>query len=145
LCDCNDTEFSAFYSNQSTQKPKKYDRAPATTNARISAMLQYMLCVSRFAHYIKVLGREKVGTFTTAEAFEQYLQEWVVNYVTTDLEASLDTKSRFPLREAKVQVFEQPGKPGAYQCIMHLAPHYELDELIAAVRIATELAPARVV
>jgi type VI secretion system protein ImpD len=145
LCDCNDTEFSAFYSNQSTQKPKKYDRLPATTNARISAMLQYMLCVSRFAHYIKVLGREKIGTFTTAEAFEKYLHDWVINYVTSDLEASLETKSRFPLREAKVQVFEQPGKPGSYQCVMHLAPHYELDELIAAVRIATELAPARVV
>lgn len=145
LCDCSDTEFAAFYSNQSTQKPKKYDRAPATTNARISAMLQYMLCVSRFAHYIKVLGREKVGTFTEAETFERFLQEWVVNYVTTDLEASMETKARFPLREAKVQVFEQPGKPGSYQCVMHLAPHYELDELIAAVRIATELAPARVV
>jgi type VI secretion system protein ImpD len=144
LCDCSDTEFSAFYSNQSAQKPKKYDRAAATTNARISAMLQYMLCVSRFAHYIKVLGREKVGTFTTPDAFEQFLQEWVVRYVTTDPEAPPETKARFPLREARVQVFDQPGKPGAYQCVMHLAPHYELDDMIAAVRIATELAPARI-
>jgi type VI secretion system protein ImpD len=143
LSDCADTEFSAFYSNQSVQKPKKYDRQAATTNARISSMLQYMLCVSRFAHYIKVLGREKIGSFTERESFERYLQEWVVRYVTTDLEASAETKARFPLREAKVQVFEQPGKPGSHQCVMHLAPHYELDELVAAVRIATELAPAR--
>lgn len=145
LADCADTEFSAFYSNQSIQRPKKYDRPAATTNARISSMLQYMLCVSRFAHYIKVLGREKVGSFTEASAFEQYLQEWVVRYVTTDLEASPETKARFPLREARVQVFEQPGKPGSHQCVMHLAPHYELDELVAAVRIATELAPARMI
>ncbi|MGE0756110.1 MAG: type VI secretion system contractile sheath large subunit [Pirellulaceae bacterium] len=144
LCDCPDTDYSAFFSNQSTQKPKRYDRPAATTNARISSMLQYMLCVSRFAHYIKVLGREKIGSFTTPDAFEQFLQEWVVRYVTTDVEAPAETKARFPLREAKVQVFEQPGKPGAYQCVMHLAPHYELDEMIAAVRIATELAPARV-
>ena len=143
LCDCSDTEYSAFYSNQSAQKPKKYDRSAATTNARISSMLQYMLCVSRFAHYIKVLGREKVGSFTDAPAFEKYLQDWVVQYVTTDLEAAPETKARFPLREAKVQVFEQPGKPGSHQCVMHLAPHYELDDLVAAVRIATELAPAR--
>lgn len=143
LCDCKDTEFSAFYSNASAQKPKLYDRAAATTNAKISAMLQYMLCVSRFAHYIKVLGRDKVGSFVEAETFETFLQNWIVRYVTTDSDAAQATKARFPLREAKVQVHEQPGKPGSYQCVMHLAPHYELDDLTAAIKIATELAPAR--
>lgn len=143
LADCADTEFAAFYSNQSVQKPKKYDRPAATTNARISSMLQYMLCVSRFAHYIKVLGRDKVGSFAEASSLEQFLQEWIVKYVTTDPEAAPETKARFPLREARVQLFDLPGKPGCHQCVMHLAPHYELDELTAAVRIATELAPAR--
>lgn len=143
LCDCKDTEYSAFYSNQSTQKPKKYDRPAATTNARLSSMLQYMLCVSRFAHYIKVQIRDKVGSFGEADEVQRFLNEWVATYVTTDSGASQDTKARFPLREAKVQVREQPGKPGSYQCVMHFAPHYELDELTASVRIATELAPPR--
>ena len=144
LCDCKDTQYSAFYSNQSIQKPKKYDRPAATTNARLSSMLQYMLCISRFAHYVKVQVRDKVGSFGEPEELQSFLNAWVAAYVTTDASASQDTKARFPLREAKVQVREQPGKPGSYQCVMHFAPHYELDELTAAIRIATELVPPRV-
>jgi type VI secretion system ImpC/EvpB family protein len=143
LCDCKDTKYSAFYSNQSVQKPKKYDRPVATTNAKLSSMLQYMLCVSRFAHYVKVQVRDKVGSFGEADELQRFLNDWVAHYVTTDSSASQDTKARFPLRKAKVQVREQPGKPGSYQCVMHFAPHYELDELTAAVRIATELVPPR--
>jgi type VI secretion system ImpC/EvpB family protein len=143
LCDCKDTNYSAFYSNQSIQKSKKYDRQNATTNAKISSMLQYMLCVSRFAHYIKVLGRDKVGSFTETEELERFLQNWIVRYVTADSEASPQVKAGHPLREANVQVRTIPGKAGAYQCVMHLAPHYELDELSATVRVATELAPGR--
>lgn len=144
LCHCQDTEHSAFYSNQSAQKPKAYDRQVATVNARMSSMLRYMFCVSRFAHYIKVLGRDKIGSFAEAEEFEKFLQAWIVQYVTVDPEASADVKSRFPLREAQVQVRPNPGKPGSYQCVMHLLPHYELDELSASVRVVTELNPSRV-
>lgn len=143
LCDCKDTPYSAFYSNPSLQQPKIYDRPAATANARLSARLQYMLCVSRFAHYIKVLGRDKVGSFGEAGELQQFLERWIVRYVTADAEASPETKARFPLREAQIEVIEQPGKPGAYQCVMQLAPHYELDELRATVRVATELAPPR--
>jgi len=143
LCDCKDTEYSAFYSNPSIQQPKKYDRPAATANAKMSAMLQYTLCVSRFAHYVKVLGRDKIGVFSEPAELERFLDGWIVTYVTTDEDASPQVRARFPLREARVEVKEQPGKPGAYQCIMHLAPHYELDELTATVRIATELAPPR--
>jgi type VI secretion system protein ImpD len=126
------------------QKPRQYDRAAATVNARISAMLQYMLCVSRFAHYVKVLGRDRVGTFSEPEELERFLQDWITRFVTTDAEASPEVRARFPLREASVQVRPQPGRPGEYQCVMHLSPHYELDELAASVRIATELAPPRI-
>lgn len=143
LCPCHDTPYSAFYSNQSTQKAKRYDRQAATTNAKISAMLQYMLCVSRFAHYVKILGRDKLGAFGEAEELEAMLQNWIVRYVTSDSEASAEVKARFPLREARVEVRERPDKPGAYDCVMQLAPHYELDELQAAVRINTQLAPGR--
>ncbi len=143
LCDCKDTEYSAFYSNQSIQQPKTYDRQAATVNARLAAMLQYVLCVSRFAHYVKVLGRDKVGALSEPDELESFLENWIVRYVTTDAEATPEVKARFPLREARVEIRQQLGKPGAYQCVMHLAPHYELDELTASVKIATELAPPR--
>ena len=143
LGDCQDTDYAAFYSSQSLQRPKKYDRLAATLNARMSSLLQYMLCVSRFAHYVKVMGRDKVGTFGEPQEFEQFLQDWITRYVTPDAEAPPEVRARFPLREAQVRVRAQPGKPGSFECVMHLAPHYELDELTAAVRVRTELAPPR--
>jgi type VI secretion system ImpC/EvpB family protein len=143
LCDCHDTEFSAFYSTHSVQKPNRYDRADANRNAEISARLQYMLCVSRFAHYIKVLARSKVGAYHEAQDFEHFLHDWLFRYVTSDSEATMETKSRRPLRDARVQVTDTPGKPGAFQCVMHLSPHFELDQVVASVRLATELSPLR--
>jgi type VI secretion system ImpC/EvpB family protein len=144
LCDCHDTEYSAFYSTHSVQKPARYDRPEASRNAEISARLQYMLCVSRFAHYIKVLARAKVGAYHEAQEFEHYLHDWLFRYVTSDAEASPEAKARHPLREAQVQVTDMPGKPGAFQCIMHLSPHFELDQVVASVRLATELSPPRI-
>jgi type VI secretion system protein ImpD len=143
VCDCRDTDFSAIYSAHSLQKPKVYSTADATRNARISAMLQFMLCVSRFAHYIKVLARDKLGSAMPAEDFQQYLHGFLVEYVCPDPDAGMDVKARQPLREADVQIRERRDKPGAYQCIIHLAPHYELDEFCASLRLSTELAPPR--
>jgi len=141
LCQAKDTEFAAFYSNQSAQKPKTYDTPEATVNARISSMLQYMLCVSRFAHYLKVIGRDKVGTLAEARDLEDFLHRWLQKYVTSDADAPLEVKAEYPLREASVQVRDKPGKPGCYQCVMHLRPHFQLDDLSAAVKLTTELAP----
>lgn len=143
LCHCKDTEYSAFYSNGSVQKPKKYDRMPATINARMSAMLQYMLCVSRFSHYIKVLARDKIGSFATADDCERYLSNWIGEYISPDQDASLAVKCRRPLREANIEVREHPGKPGHFECVVRLWPHYELDDLTAAVRLRSELAPIK--
>ena len=142
LCHCKDTEYSAYYSNGSVQKPKTYDREAATVNARMAGMLQYTLCVSRFAHYLKVLVREKLGMAIEADDVERLLEQWLVKYVTVDQEATAEVKSRFPLREASVSVRELPGQPGKFECIAHLWPHYELDDLTAAVRLKTELATA---
>ena len=144
LCHCKDTDFCAFYSNPSIQKPKRYDREVATTNAHISAMLQYIFCVSRFAHYVKVLARDKTGGFSTSQELEKLLQNWIVKYVTADAEASPDVKARHPLRAAQIKVYSVPGKPGSFNCTMHLAPHYELDELNATVTLQSELTPLRV-
>ena len=140
LCHCKDTDYSAFYSNGSVQKPKIYDREAATINARMTGMLQYTLCVSRFAHYLKVLAREKLGMAIEADDCERLLQDWLVQYVTVDQEATTEVKSRFPLREANVNVREIPGQPGKFECVAHLWPHYELDDLTASVRLTTELA-----
>jgi len=145
LCHCKDTEFSAFYTNQSAQKPKRYDELPATMNARISAMLQYMLCVSRFAHYLKVAARDKVGSFVEASECEDFLHTWLQKYVTSDSEADPDVKAEYPLREARVQVRNHPGKPGNYLCVAHLWPHFELDELNTTLRVTTELTPGQTV
>ncbi len=143
LCDCKDTDFSAFYSTASLQKPTRYDRAAATVNSQMSAMLQYMLCVSRFAHYVKVLGRDKLGAFAEFDDLEGFLQNWIVKYVTSDSEASPETKARFPLRDAQIRVEPTPGRPGSYRCQMRLLPHYELDDLEASVRVVAELSPPR--
>jgi type VI secretion system ImpC/EvpB family protein len=143
LCPCPDTEYSAFYGNQSVQKPKHFDELAATINARMSAMLQYMLCVSRFAHYLKVMVREKVGAFVGAGDCEEYLRRWLMNYTTGNDKAGQDLKARYPLREAKVQVRERPDRPGTYTCVIHLKPHFELDQMVTSVRLVTELAPGQ--
>lgn len=142
LCHCKYTEYSAFYSNPSIQDPQAYDRDIATANARLSAMLQYVLCVSRLAHYLKVMGRDKVGSFIESHDCEAYLNNWLQKYITQDDEATSDMKARFPLRDASAQVRELPGKPGSYGCVIHLQPHYQLDGMVSAVRLTTELAPA---
>ena len=139
LCHCADTDYSAFYTNQSAQKPKSYDEPGATMNARISSMLQYTLCVSRFAHYLKAIARDKMGAFSDPEDCEDFLHRWLQKYVTPDSEASAEVKARFPLREARVEVSEQPGKPGSYRCTAHLWPHFELEELAATLKVTTEL------
>jgi type VI secretion system ImpC/EvpB family protein len=143
LCHCYDTEFSAFYGNQSIQKPATYDDNRATANARLSAMLQYMFCVSRFAHYIKVLARDKTGSITTPEEVEDYLRKWLLNYVTSSDNAGPEVKARHPLREARVQVRELPDAPGSYGCQIHLRPHYQLDQMYMSVRLSTKLAEGR--
>lgn len=139
LCHCKDTGHSAFYTCFSMQKAKTYDSDIASVNARISTMLQYMLCVSRFAHYVKVIARDKVGQFGEAEEVEDYLTRWLARYITVDDTAEESAKSQFPLREGRVRIREIPGKPGSYMCAMHLRPHFQLSQLIASIRLQTQL------
>jgi type VI secretion system protein ImpD len=139
LCHCHDTEFSAFYSNASVQKPKVYDNPKATANARLSAMLQYMLCVSRFAHYLKVISRDKIGSMESPEACELYLTQWLRGYTTASDTGGPEVKSKYPLREAKVAVREIPEKPGSYHCVIHLRPHFQLDQMFTTMKLTTEL------
>jgi type VI secretion system protein ImpD len=141
LCKMQFTDYSVFYGNPSIQRPVLYDRMGATTNARLSSMLQYVLCVSRFAHFIKVLGRDKVGSMATAQSCEDMLAGWLRGYCEGNDSASQETKARRPLREARVKVSETPGKPGSYACTVHLRPHFQLDDIATGFRLTTELAP----
>ncbi|HYT92065.1 MAG TPA: type VI secretion system contractile sheath large subunit [Gemmataceae bacterium] len=143
LCHCPDTDLSAFYSNQSVQRPKAYDEAPASANARLSAMLQYILCVSRFAHYLKVIARDKIANLAGPKECEDFLQRWLLKYVSEGDGLDWGSKAKFPLREGQVRVRAHPDKPGSYLCVMHLRPHFQLDQVATTMRLATELAPSR--
>lgn len=144
LSSCKGTPLAAFYTCPSTQKPKSYNTPDAQANAKISAMLNYLLCASRFAHYIKIIGRDKIGSFQDAEQLRQELYSWIVDYITPDSEASTRIKSERPLRAAEISVKPDLTKPGSYSCTMSLSPHYELDDLQASIRLVAELAPARI-
>ena len=140
LCRCYDTPYSAFYSAPSIQRPKRYDSADAAINARISAMLHYMLCIGRFAHILKVYGRDLIGNYSTPAEIETELQRWLSNYVTPDDDANTETKSRRPLRDASVSIVPDPAKPGSYRVALRLMPHYQFDDAKASITLVTELA-----
>jgi type VI secretion system protein ImpD len=136
------SEYSVFYANQSIQQPTRYDRPLANINARLSGMLQYMLCVSRFAHYVKLIGRTFIGTMQDAEEVQAALQSWLMNYCVGSDDAPLETKARHPLREASVEIKQIPGKAGAFSCVLFLRPHFQLDDIATGFRLITQLAPA---
>lgn len=140
LCHCFETPFAAFHSNPSLQQARQHSDKGASANARISAMLQQILCASRFAHYIKVLIRDKVGAFITEQDCERHLQRWLEQYTTGRDDLSWEMRARYPLRSARVQVRELPGKPGTYTCVIHLKPHYVADQLVSELKLTTELA-----
>jgi len=141
LVHCKNTDFAAFFGGQTTNKPKVYDTPQANANARISAILPYMLAASRFAHYIKAIMRDKIGSFMTAENVQTFLNKWIGNYVLAKDDASQESKARYPLREARVDVSEIPGKPGCYNAVVFLRPHFQLEELTTSIRLVAELPP----
>jgi type VI secretion system protein ImpC len=141
LIHCKGSDYAAFFGGQTTQKPKVYDTNEANANARISAMLPYILAASRFAHYIKAIMRDKIGSFMTADAVATYLNRWIGNYVMGRDNAGQSLKAQYPLREARVDVTETPGKPGAYKAVVFLRPHFQLEELTTSIRLVAQLPP----
>ncbi|HEX5544741.1 MAG TPA: type VI secretion system contractile sheath large subunit [Nitrospira sp.] len=139
LVHCKGTDYAAFFSVQSAQKVKKYDTDAANANARLSAQLPYLMAVSRFAHYLKVMMRDKIGSFVSRSECERFLNQWISNYVTPDDNATAATKAQYPLRDAKIEVVEAPGKPGVYKAVAFLRPHFQLDELSVSLRLVAEL------
>jgi type VI secretion system protein ImpC len=139
LVHCKGTDKAAFFSIQSCNKPKVYDSDSATANARISAQLPYMMATCRFAHYLKAMMRDKIGSFMSREDCWRFLNRWIGQYVTQDDKATQAVKAKFPLREARVDVEEVKGKPGVYRAITYLRPHFQLDELSVSLRLVAEL------
>jgi len=141
LLHCKGTDFAAFFGGQTTNKPKVYNTNEATANARISSMLPYILAASRFAHYLKVIMRDKIGSFMTRDNVASYLNTWISQYVLLNDDAPQAVKAKFPLREARVDVMDIPGKPGCYKSVVFLKPHFQLDELTVSIRLVAELPP----
>jgi type VI secretion system protein ImpC len=143
LCHCKGTDFAAFFGGQTTNKPKTYNTNEANANARISSMLPYILASSRFAHYLKVIMRDKIGSFMTRDNIQSFLNTWIADYVLLNDEAPQAVKAQFPLREGRVDVTEVAGRPGAYKAVVYLKPHFQLDELTVSLRLVANLpAPA---
>jgi type VI secretion system protein ImpC len=142
LVHCKGTDYAAFFSVQTAQKPKLYDTDSANANARLSTQLPYLMAVSRFAHYLKAMMRDKIGAFMSRADAEIFLNRWITRYVVPDDTASPSMKARCPLREARIDVSEIPGKPGAYRAVAFLRPHFQLDELTVSLRLVAELPAA---
>lgn len=144
LVHCKNTDYAAFFGGQSVQKPKSYNTDAANANARLSTQLPYIFTTSRIAHYLKAIGRDKVGSFVSRQSAEHYLNAWLNQYVLLDDSAPQEKKAQFPLREARVEVTEVAGKPGAYNAVAFLRPHFQLDELTISLRLVAKLPePAR--
>lgn len=135
------TDYAAFFSVQSAQKAKLYDKEAANANARLSTQLPYLLAMCRFAHYLKSMMRDKIGSFMSRSDCEMFLNRWIANYVVLDDNAPASVKASKPLREARVEVMEVPGKPGAYRAVSFLRPHFQLDELTVSLRLVADLPP----
>jgi type VI secretion system protein ImpC len=142
LCHYKNTDYSVFFGAQTAQKPKKYDRPEATANAAISARLPYIMASSRFAHYLKVMARDKIGSFMEASDVERWLNRWILNYVNSNEQAGQETKARYPLREAQVRVQEIPGKPGSYNAVAYLRPWLQMEELTTSLRMVARIPAA---
>jgi type VI secretion system protein ImpC len=139
LCHYKNTDYAVFFGAQTVQKPKKYDRPEATANAAISARLPYIMATSRFAHFLKVMARDKIGSFMEASDCEVWLNRWIQNYVNPMEGAGQESRAKYPLREAQIEVREIPGKPGSYNAVAHLRPWLQMEELTTSMRMVARI------
>jgi type VI secretion system protein ImpC len=134
------SDFAAFIGAQSLQKPAEYDDPDATANANLSARLPYLFAVCRFAHYLKCIVRDKIGSFKERDDMEKWLNRWISNYVESNpATASEEDKARRPLAAAEVVVEEVEGNPGYYTSKFFLRPHYQLEGLTVSLRLVSKL------
>jgi type VI secretion system protein ImpC len=140
LLHCKGKDFAAFLGTQSCQKPKTYFDPAANANAELSTKLNFMLCVSRFAHYLKVMARDKIGSFMEVSDCQVWLNNWIQNYVTPNPAMVSDAvKAKQPLAAASVEVQPVAGKPGYYEAVAYLRPHFQLEALTTSMRLVAEV------
>ncbi|RLJ19754.1 type VI secretion system contractile sheath large subunit [bacterium endosymbiont of Escarpia laminata] len=138
------TDFAAFIGAQSFQKPAEYDDPDATANANLAARLPYLFATCRFAHYLKCIVRDKIGSFKEREEMQRWLQDWILQYVDGDpVHSSETTKAEQPLAAAEVVVEEVEGDPGYYTSKFFLRPHYQLEGLTVSLRLVSKLPSAK--
>ncbi|MCR5864935.1 MAG: type VI secretion system contractile sheath large subunit [Aquincola tertiaricarbonis] len=138
------SDFAAFIGAQSLQKPAEYDDPDATANANLAARLPYLFATCRFAHYLKCIVRDKIGSFKERDEVQRWLQDWILNYVDGDpAHSSESTKARKPLAAAEVVVEEVEGNPGYYTSKFFLRPHYQLEGLTVSLRLVSKLPSAK--
>jgi type VI secretion system protein ImpC len=139
LCHYKGTTNAVFMGTQSVNQPTKYLDADANANARLSSQLQYTFAIARFAHFLKAMMRDKIGSFMSREQCQKFLNEWIQHYVLLDDFAPQDAKAKFPLRDAQIEVTEDPSKPGVYKAVARLRPHFQLDEITVSLRLVARL------
>lgn len=137
------TDYAVFVGAQSLQKPAQYDDPDATANAALAARLPYLFATCRFAHYLKCIVRDKIGSFKEKDDMKEWLNKWISNYVTSDPTASEEAKAKYPLAAAEVVVEDVPGNPGYYQSKFFLRPHYQLEGLTVSLRLVSKLPSAK--
>jgi type VI secretion system protein ImpC len=142
LCHYKNTDYSVFFGAQTTQKPKKYDKPDATANAAISARLPYIMASGRFAHYLKIMARDKIGSFMEADECETWLNNWIKNYVNGNKNSGAEMKAKYPLADARIEVKEIPGAPGSYNAVAYLRPWLQMEELTTSLRMVAKI-PAK--
>lgn len=139
LCHYKNSDYAVFFGAQTCQKPKVYDNPDATANAAISARLPYMMATSRFAHYLKVMARDKIGSFMEASDVEAWLNRWILAYVNASEGGGQEIRAKYPLADAKVQVREVAGRPGSYNAIAWLRPWLQMEELTTSLRLVAKI------
>jgi type VI secretion system protein ImpD len=139
LCQCYDLPFQAFHSTPSIYKNRDFTDKHVRADERVASSLQHVLCGARFAHYIKVMIRDKIGSYTRAQDCGSMIQRWLDAYTVSQEDADWQMQARFPLRKALVSVSEIPDKPGAYWADIQLQPHYQADSLVSELHLTTEL------
>ena len=142
LIHCKNTDYAAFFGANSAQRPKKYDQPEATANAKLSSQIQYIMATSRIAHYLKAICRDKVGSFMSRQNCQDFLTNWINNYVLLQDDATQEQKAQKPLREANIEVIDDKARPGCYKAVAHLKPHFQLDELNVSLRLVADLPAA---
>lgn len=139
LCYCKDQDYAVFFSGQSANKPLIYNKENATANANLSSKIQYMLNASRFAHYIKCIMRDKIGSYSNPDSIKDYLNTWISNYILLNSQPSQEEMASVPLKDANITIEEDLSRPGCYRAVILIQPHFQMEELTVSLRLVARM------